>query len=370
MSGVDGQADVAGRLRLSPFDPKAARDSLDLCCKRAYSRFEIVWAKSAVKRREFITLAGAAAATWPSAARAQQSGRLRRIGVLMADFDSQPRIKAFESAWPALGWVEGRNVHVDYHFAAGDPDSFRTHAAALVAAAPEVILVAGTSVLAAARQATQSIPIVFVGISDPEGAGVVDNLSRPGGTLTGFANFEPTIGGKWLQTLKEVAPQVTRVAVLRNPDGLKRIMTAIESLAPAFSVEALEYNARNADEIARVLGSVAGRPNTGLIMMPDPVLTSSGRLVIDWAATNRVPALYPFRSLVAVGGLMCYGVDIADQVRRAAFYIDRILKGEKPADMPVQAPTKFELVINLRTAKVLDLKVPPTLLTSADELIE
>ena len=223
---------------------------------------------------------------------------------------------------------------------------------------------------AAVRQATQSIPTVFVGISDPEGAGVVANLSRPGGNLTGFANFEPAIGGKWLQTLKEVAPNVTRVAVLRNPDGLKRIMTAIETSAPAFGVEALECSARNAEEIARVLGSVAGQPNTGLIMMPDPILTISGRLIIDWAATNRVPALYPFRSLVADGGLMCYGVDVADQVRRAAFYIDRILNGEKPADMPVQAPTKFELVINLRTAKALGLTVPPTLLARADEVIE
>src|SRR5215218_5126544 len=225
-----------------------------------------------MRRREFLgVLGGTAAATWPLAARAQQPSRVRRIGVLMANFDSQPRIKAFESAWPALGWVEGRNVHIDYHFAAGDPDSFRTHAAALVAAAPEVILVGGTSILAAVRQATQSIPTVFVGISDPEGAGVVASLSRPGGNLTGFANFEPAIGGKWLQTLKEVAPNVTRVAVLRNPDGLKRIMTTIETLAPALGVEALECSARNADEIASVLGSVAGRTNTGLIMMPDPV---------------------------------------------------------------------------------------------------
>jgi putative tryptophan/tyrosine transport system substrate-binding protein len=324
-----------------------------------------------VKRREFISLAGAAAAMWPLAARAQQSGRVRRIGVLMvASFDSQPRIKAFESAWPALGWVEGRNVHIDYHLAAGDPASFQTHAAALVAAAPEVILAAGTSVLAAVRQTTQSIPTVFVGVSDPEGAGIVANLSRPGGNLTGFANFEPAVGGKWLQMLKEVAPHLKRVAVLRHPDGLKRIMTAIESFAPALGVEVLEFNARNADEIVRVLSPVAGRPDTGLIMMPDPILTASGPLVIDWAAANRVPTLYPFRSLVADGGLMCYGVDVADQMRRAALYIDRILKGEKPADMPVQAPTKFELVINLRTAKALGLNVPPTLLTSADEVIE
>ena len=203
-----------------------------------------------MRRRDFLGVLGGAAAAWPLAARAQQSGRVRRIGVIMADFDSAPRIKAFKSAWPALGWVEGRNIHIDYHFTAGDPDSFRSHAAALVAAAPEVILVGGTSILAAVRQATQSIPTVFVGISDPEGAGVVASLSRPGGNLTGFANFEPAIGGKWLQTLKEVAPNVTRVAVLRNPDGLKRIMTTIESLAPSFGMEALECSARNADEIA------------------------------------------------------------------------------------------------------------------------
>jgi putative tryptophan/tyrosine transport system substrate-binding protein len=323
-----------------------------------------------MRRRDFLGVLGGAAAVWPLAARAQQSTRIRRIGVIMGDFDSASRIEAFKSGWPALGWVEGRNVQIDYHLTAADPESFRTHAAALVAANPEVILAAGTSVLAAVRQATQSIPIVFVGISDPEGAGVVASLSRPGGNLTGFANFEPAIGGKWLQTLKEVAPNMTRVAVLRNPDGLKRLMATMEALAPSLGVEVRECAARSADEIARVLGSVAGRPDTGLIMMPDPILTISGRAVIDWAATNRVPALYPFRSIVADGGLMCYGVDLADQMRRAAFYIDRILKGEKPADMPVQAPTKFELVINLRTAKALGLNVPPHLLTGADEVIE
>jgi putative ABC transport system substrate-binding protein len=323
-----------------------------------------------MRRRDFLGVLGGTAAAWPLAAHGQQAGRVRRIGVLLSNFDAPPRVKAFESSWPALGWVQGRNVQIDYHFAAGDPDSMRSHAAALVAAAPEVILVGGTSILAAVRQATQSIPTVFVGISDPEGAGVVAGLSRPGGNLTGFANFEPAIGGKWLQTLKEIAPHVTRVAVLRTPEGLKRFMTTIQSLAPSFGVEALECSARNPEEIARVLGSVAGQPNIGLIVIPDPILTASGRLIIDWAATNRIPAIYPFRSLVADGGLMCYGVDVPDQIRRAAFYIDRILKGEKPAGMPVQAPTKFEMVINLRTAKALGLNVPPTLLASADEVIE
>lgn len=321
-----------------------------------------------MRRRQFITLLSGAAA-WPMAARAQ-GGRVRRIGVLMPRFDSEARMRAFESAWPALGWVEGRNIHVDYQLVAGDPESFRSHAATLVGAAPEVVLVAGTSVLAAVRQATQSIPTVFVGISDPEGSGVVASMSKPGGNLTGFANFEPAIGGKWLQTLKEVAPYVTRVAVLRNPDGLKRIMSTIHNMTPTFGVESLECGARNAEEIARALASLTGPPNTGLIMMPDPILTSSARLVIDWAATNRVPALYPFRSLVADGGLMCYGVDVPDQFRRAALYIDRILKGEKPGDMPVQAPTKFELVVNLRTAKAIGLNVPSAVLASADEVIE
>jgi putative ABC transport system substrate-binding protein len=323
-----------------------------------------------MKRRDVLGVLCGAAATWPLAAHAQQPGRVRRIGVILSDFDSPQRVKAFESSWPALGWVQGRNVQIDYRFVAGDPDSHRTHAAALVAAAPEVILVGGTSILAAVRQATQSIPTVFVGISDPEGTGTVASLSRPGGNLTGFANFEPAIGGKWLQTLKEVAPHVTRVAVLRTPDGLKRFMTTIQSLAPSFGVEALECRARNPEEITRVLGSVTGQPNTGLLVIPDPILTASGRLIIDWAEASRTPTIYPFRSLVADGGLICYGVDVPDQLRRAAFYIDRILKGEKPADMPVQAPTKFEMVINLRTAKALGLNVPQTLLASADEVIE
>lgn len=323
-----------------------------------------------MRRRDFLGVVGGAAAAWPLAARAQQAGRLRRVGVLMGTFDSAPRIKAFESSWPELGWVQGRNVQIDYHWAAGDPASIRSQAAALVAAAPDVILVAGTSILAAVRQATQTIPTVFIGVSDPEGAGVVASLSKPGGNLTGFANFEPAIGGKWLQTLKEIAPHVTRVAVLRTPEGLKRFMPTIQTLAPSFGMEALECNARNPDEIARVLGSVSGQPNIGLIMLPDPIFTISGRLVLDWAATNRIPALYPFRNLVDNGGLISYGVDIADQGRRAAFYIDRILKGEKPGDMPVQAPTKFEMVINLKSAKALGLTVPQTLLTVADEIVE
>jgi putative ABC transport system substrate-binding protein len=299
---------------------------------------------------------------------------MRRVGVIMGlaarDDEALLRVRAFESASRELGWVEGRNIQVDYRWAAGDASVYRTHAAALVAATPEVILASGTSVLAAVREATRSIPIVFVGISDPDGTGVVASLSRPGGNITGFANFEPPIGGKWLQVLKEMAPRVTRVAILRNPDVMARFMPTIETTAASLGMETVECLARNAVEIERVLDGFARQPNVGLIVLPDPVFVAPRRLIIDRAARHRIPAIYPFRNFAADGGLMTYGVDIPDQVRRAAFYIDRILKGEKPGDLPVQAPTKFELVVNLKTAKALSLDVPATLLARADEVIE
>jgi putative ABC transport system substrate-binding protein len=327
-----------------------------------------------MKRREVIALLGAAAAAWPLAARAQQGERVRRIGVIMGlaarDAEALLRVRAFESSWRELGWVEGRNIRVDYRWAPGDAAVFRAHAAALVAARPEVILASGTPVLAAVREATQSIPIVFVGVSDPDGTGVVASLGRPGGNITGFANFEPPMGGKWLQALKDVAPNVTRVGVLRNPDALARFMRAIETTAPSLGLEAVECIARNADEIERAIDGFAGQANVGLIVLPDPVFTAPRRLIAELAARHRIPAVYPFRFFVDDGGLMSYGVDIPDQARRAAFYIDRILKGEKPGDLPVQAPTKFELVINLRTAKALGLTLPDTLLARADEVIE
>jgi putative ABC transport system substrate-binding protein len=324
-------------------------------------------------RRKFITLAGGAAA-WPLAAQAQQGSRVRRIGVLMGlsadDKEEQLRIKAFESAWPELGWIEGRNIHVDYRWAQGDVALMRTQASELVATAPEVILAEGTSVLAALREATQTIPIVFFGVSDPEGAGIVSNLARPGGQMTGFANFEPAMGGKWLQTLKEIAPHLTRVGIIRNPAALMRIRQSIETEAASMGIEAIDCGVRGADEINAAIRAFAGQPNTGLIVLPDPILVAQRRLIIELAAKQRHPAAYPLRSYAIDGGLLTYGTDVHDQARRSAFYIDRILKGARPGDLPVQAPTKFELVINLKTAKTLGLTVPPTLLARADELIE
>jgi putative tryptophan/tyrosine transport system substrate-binding protein len=326
-----------------------------------------------MRRREFITVLGGAAA-WPLAAGAQHGTRLRRIGVLMglspSDWEAQLRIKAFESSWPELGWIEGRNIHVEYRWAPGEIALMRTQASELVAAAPEVILAFGAPVLAALREATQSIPIVFLGVSDPEGAGVIANLARPGGHMTGFANFEPAIGGKWLQILKEIAPHVNRVGVIRNPAALTRIWQSIETEAASMATEAVNCGVRSADEINAAIGAFAGQANTGLIVLPDPILVAHRKLIIELAATQRYPAVYPFRSYAADGGLLTYGVDVQDQARRSAFYVDRILKGARPGDLPVQAPTKFELIINLKTAKALGLTVPPALLARADDVIE
>jgi putative ABC transport system substrate-binding protein len=327
-----------------------------------------------MRRRDFITVIGGATAAWPLAARAQQGLKSRRIGVLMGlspnDKEGQLRIKAFESAWPELGWIEGGNIHVDYRWASGDVALMRSHASELVASAPQVILAEGTSVLLALREATQSIPIVFLGVSDPEGAGIVTNLARPGGNMTGFANFEPAMGGKWLQTLKEVAPQLTRVAVLRNPTALTRIRRSIETEATSMGIEAVDCGVDSTDEIDASVRAFAGQPNTGIIVLPDPIVVANRRLIIELAAKQHHPAVYPLRSFAMDGGLLSYGVDVLDQARRSAFYVDRILKGARPADLPVQAPTKFQLVINLKTAKALELTVPPTLLARADEVIE
>jgi len=246
----------------------------------------------------------------------------------------------------------------------------RTQASELVATAPEVVLADGTSVLAALREATQSIPVVFFGVSDPEGAGIVSNLARPGGHMTGFANFEPTMGGKWLQTLKEIAPHLTRVGVIRNPAGLTRVSQSIETEAASMGIEAIDCGVRSADEIKTAIRAFSGQPTTGLIVLPDPILVANRRLIIELAAEQRQPAVYPLRSYALDGGLLAYGTDVKDQTRRSAFYIDRILKGARPGDLPVQAPIKFELVINLKTAKLLGLTVPPTLLARADEVIE
>jgi putative ABC transport system substrate-binding protein len=292
------------------------------------------------------------------------------MGLSPNDKEAQLRVKAFESAWPELGWIEGRNIHVEYRWASGDMALMRSHASALVANPPEVILAEGTSVLAALREATRSIPIVFLGVSDPEGAGVVTNLARPGGNITGFANFEPAMGGKWLQILKEIAPHLTRIVVIRNPAALIRIRQSIETEATSMGIEIVDCGVRVPEEINAALGTFAGHPNTGLIVLPDPIVLAHRGLIIELAAKQRHPAVYPLRAFAIDGGLLSYGVDVQDQARQSAFYIDRILKGARPGDLPVQAPTKFQLVINSKTAKALGLTVPPTLLARADEVIE
>jgi len=325
-----------------------------------------------VRRRQFIKLLGGAA-VWPLAARAQQP---RHIGVLTPFNERDPevrsRVSAFQEALREAGWVEGRNIRIDYRWAAGDLDRIRAYAAEIVGLAPEAILGASTPVLAALRKETQTIPIVFTGVSDPVGVGFVASLARPGGNLTGFANFEPEMGGKWLQELKEVAPSVRRVAFIVNRQNASwaSLFRAIEAVAPTFGVDATAVDGRDATEIERSITAFGGPSNGGLIVQPDGITSAHRQLIIDLAAKHGLPAVYPFRFFATDGGLMAYGVNVVDQFRRAASYIDRILRGAKPADLPVQAPTKFELVINLKTAKALGLKIPESLLARADEVIE
>jgi putative ABC transport system substrate-binding protein len=329
-----------------------------------------------MKRRDFITLLGGAVATWPLTARAQQDGRMRRVGVLMHlaadDPEGQARIAAFTQGLQELRWTIGRNVRIDYRWAAGDAERGRKYAAELVALAPDVILAAGGAVVAPLLQATRTVPIVFAQTPDPVGAGFVASLARPGGNATGFMIFEFGMGGKWLELLKEIAPRVTRAAVLRDAAlaaGTGQL-GAIQSVAPSFGVELSPIDVRDAGEIERAVTAFARSPNDGLLVTGSALATVHRDLIVALAARHRLPAVYPFRTFVAGGGLISYGPDSIDPYRQAAGYVDRILKGEKPADLPVQAPTKYELVINLKTAKELGLEVPPTLLARADEVIE
>ena len=328
-----------------------------------------------MSRREFITLLGGAAA-WPLAARAQQSGPTRRIGVLMnltADDPMTPvRVTAFAQGLQELGWIAGRNVRIDYRWGAGDPDLFRKYATELVALGPDVIVGSTTSIVRELQRATPALPIVFVGVIDPVGGGLVASLARPGGNATGFALFEYGMSGKWLELLKEIAPRITRVAVIRDPTatGGSGQLAAIQVVAPSFGVELSPVDTRDADGIERAVSALARETNAGLIVTGSTSALAHRELIINLVARYPLPAIYPFRPFVASGGLAYYGADSADQFRRAAGYVDRILKGEKPADLPVQAPTKYELVINLKTAKTLGLDIPPTLLARADEVIE
>jgi ABC-type uncharacterized transport system substrate-binding protein len=328
-----------------------------------------------MRRREFVTLVGGAAVVWPLAVRAQQPDRMRRIGALAGiedDAEGQARFTAFQQGLQQLGWTDGRNVRIDYRFGGGDAESIRKHAAELAALAPDVILAAGAAAVGPVLQAARTVPIVFVIVPDPVGAGFVDSLARPGGNATGFINFEYSIGAKWLELLKQIAPGVTRAAVLRDP-----VITAgtgqfgaIQSAAPSLGMEVNPVNVRDASEIERAVAAFARSSNGGLIVTGSALAVVHRNLIITLAARHKLPAVYFERNFVASGGLISYGPDYLDQFRRAASYVDRILKGEKPADLPVQAPTKYKLVINLKTAKALGITMPPTLLATADEVIE
>ena len=327
-----------------------------------------------MRRREFITLIGSVATGWLLAARAQQPDRVRRVGVLMnlavGDPEGEARIAAFVQALQRLGWSDGRNLRIDHRWAAGDAGRFKGYAEELLALAPDVILAAATPSVQALQRATRTVPIVFAIVADPVGAGFVDSLARPGGNATGFTPFEYGISGKWLELLKEIAPRVTRVAVLRDLTiGLGQL-GAIQSVAPSLGVQVSPVGVRDASEIERSIATFGHGPNGGLIVLGAPLAIIQRDLITTLAARHQLPAVYPVRLFVVAGGLVSYGPDSIDPYRRVAGYVDRILKGEKPADLPVQNPTKFELVINLKTAKALGLDVPPTLLARADEVIE
>ena len=331
---------------------------------------------ASMRRREFITILGGAAAGWPLAVRAQQSDQVRRIAVLAGaaedDPEAQESMVAFRRGLQQLGWTVGRNVQIDYRWSAGDADRRRKYAAELVALAPDVILASGGSIIAPLLQATHTVPIVFTLVVDPVGNGFVDSLARPGGHVTGFTNFEYGLTGKWVELLKEIAPGVTRAAVIRDPaisSGIGQL-AAIQSAASPLGIEVSSVNMRDAGELERAIVAFARSANGGLIVTAAALTNVHRNLIITLAARHKLPAVYPWRFFVTSGGLISYGPNFIEQHRQAAGYIDRILKGEKPADLPVQAPTKYELVINLKTAKALGLTVPPTLLARADEVIE
>jgi putative ABC transport system substrate-binding protein len=328
-----------------------------------------------IRRREFITVLGGAAA-WPLAARAQQRERMRRIGVLApfaeSDRQGQARVAAFRQRMSQLGWAEGRNIQIDYRWTDGEADRAHTYAAELVARAPAAIVANGTPLVAALQRVTRDVPIVFTGVSDPIDAGFIASLARPGGNITGFTTFEYALAGKWLEILVEVAPNTKRILVIlnrRNATSIGHLRT-MEAAVAALRLELTAADVKDVADIERAIGGFAGPESAGIVVLPDNLTVVHNRLIITLIAARRMPAIYPVPFFAAAGGLIAYGVDIADQFRSAGSYVDRILKGEKPADLPVQAPTKYELVINMKTAKTLGLDVPPTLLARADEVIE
>jgi putative ABC transport system substrate-binding protein len=329
-----------------------------------------------MRRREFLGFIAGAAAAWPTAGRAQRSEPKRRLGVLMGlaadDAQGQDRIAAFEEGLQQLGWTRGRNLQIDYRRGGGNTDLTRRYAAELVALEPDIILASGGSVVAALQQATRTVPIVFTQTPDPVAAGFVASLARPGGNATGFTTSEYGISAKWLELLKEIAPGVKRAAVLRDPTVASGIgqFASIQSVAPSFGVELSPIDLRDESELERSIASFAREPNGGLIVTSSSLAAVHRQTIITLAARYRLPAVYNYRYFTTSGGLISYGSDPIDQYRRAAGYVDRILRGEKPADLPVQAPTKYELAINLKAAKTLGLTVPPSLLARADAVIE
>jgi putative tryptophan/tyrosine transport system substrate-binding protein len=331
-----------------------------------------------MRRRDFIKGVAGSATVWPLAARAQQTERMRRIGVLMnraaSDPEGQARVTAFKEGMQERGWSEGRNIQIDVGWGADDVDLEQRNAAELIALAPDIVFASGTLSVAALRRLNRTVPIVFANVTDPLGAGFVDSLNRPGGNTTGFEIYEYSLSGKWLQLLKEIAPNVTRVAIIRNPDNPVGVALfgAIQAEARSLSVEVSPVDSRlNTGDIERVIRDFGRLPNSGMIVTPNAAAMPAGyRLVIALAAELKLPTIYPFSNMIAEGGLICHSTNPVDESRRAAEYVDRILKGEKPGDLPVQALTKYKIVINVKTAKALGLTVPAALLAQADEVIE
>jgi putative ABC transport system substrate-binding protein len=328
-----------------------------------------------MRRREFITMLGGAAAAWPLAASAQQTDRIRRIGVLNGladDTEGRFRIITFQQGLRELGWTEGHDIRTELRWAAGDVDRMRTYAAELVAAKADAILAITTAALVPLRQATSSIPIVFVNVGDPAESGIVESLARPGGNITGITTFVSSIGGKWLELLKEVAPRVVRVLVILNRDNptVHGVLRIIEASGPSLGIIVTQAGVHSTDEIERAIENFARQPDAALLVLPDPATVVNRERIVALAAQHRIPAIYPFRYFVDSGGLMSYGTVPADQYRQAASYVDRILKGANPAELPVQQPAKFELVVNLKTAKALALTIPESFLLRADKVIE
>ena len=328
-----------------------------------------------MRRREFIALVGTAAATWPLAARAQQTDHARRLGVLFsteADVEGQARVTALKLGLLEHGWVEGRNLEIEYRWGGGDPGRLRTYAAELTALNPDVILAAPSAALAAVQRVTRTIPVVFAQVSDPVGAGFVASLAHPGGNITGFALFEFAVGAKWLELLKQIVPSVTRAAVIYDPatPSATGFLPLIEAAGRSFGVDVFVHSVRDPNDIEGAISALASEPNGGLIAIAGPLITAKRNLIISLANKSRLPTIFAFRYYAEAGALMSYGVDNLDLYRRAASYVDRILKGEKPSELPVQEATKFQLIINLKTAKALGLDVPQSLLSTADEVIE